>query len=94
MAAPSARVSPRRVEARPKPNLFLLAVLAVVLVLAIARVVLGSLGGGATIHSFKPIVIPRSLVRGSTVPARSPGQVVVVARSGRDPFAPPAGYSR
>jgi hypothetical protein len=85
---------PRSIPARSRPNPLLLVVLGVVAVAGIGRVALSSMLGGGTIHSFAPIVLPRTLVKKPTAPTPTGGQTVLVSRPSRDPFAPAPGFSR
>lgn len=87
------RTGPRP-AARRRPNPILLVVLALVAVAAIGRVAIGSLAGGGTIHSFAPIVVPRTLARKAASPPAAGGQAALVGRSARDPFAPAPGFAR
>lgn len=91
---PNPKVRPGARSRRSRPNPVLLVVLAVVVVAGIGRVVLSSMAGGGTIHSFAPVVLPRTLVKKPVGSSPSGGQSVVVSRPSRDPFAPAAGFSR
>lgn len=88
------KVRPGARPRRSRPNPILLVVLAVVAVAGIGRVVLSSMFGGDTIHSFAPVVPSRTLVKKPVNSTLSGGQTVLVSRPSRDPFAPPPGFSR
>lgn len=91
---PNPKVRPGSRKGRSRPNPILLVVLALVAVAGIGRVVLSSMFGGATIHSFAPVVLPRTLVKKPVTASPSGGQTVLVSRPSRDPFAPAPGFSR
>lgn len=92
--APNPKVRSGAQPRRSRPNPILLVVLALVAVAGIGRVVLSSMFGGGTIHSFAPVVLPRTLVKKPVTASPSGGQTVLVSRPGRDPFAPAPGFSR
>ena len=92
--APNPKGRPSGRPRRSRPNPVLLVVLALVAVAGIGRVVLSSMFGGGTIHSFAPIVLPRTLVKKPVTSSPSGGQSVLVSRPSRDPFAPAPGFSR
>lgn len=95
MTTSRARRDNRGATRNGRPSPVLLVILALVVVAGIGKLALGSLTGGGTIHSFGTIAVPRALVKKTgTVPASSGGSQVLVSRPSRDPFAPPAGFSR
>ncbi|GAC1320622.1 MAG: hypothetical protein NVSMB12_20400 [Acidimicrobiales bacterium] len=90
----AATAGPRPDAGRNRPNPILLVVLALVAVAAVGRLAIGSLAGGSTMHSFAPIVVPRTLARKAAVPPAGGSQAVLIGRSPRDPFAPAPGFAR
>lgn len=79
---------------RKRPNPILLVVLALVAVAAVGRLAIGSLAGGGTMHSFAPIVVPRTLARKPAAPSAGGSPAALIGRSPRDPFAPAPGFAR
>jgi len=92
-----ARSGPRRARSSAKggqrSSPVLLVVLGVVVLAAIIRFAIPSLVGGGGTTAFKPVLVPRHLVKRAPAPAPNGGGGVVVSRPSRDPFSAPPGYA-